>query len=46
MNQDMNMMVCMIATGIFSLVILVCVILQSVLQNKILRELRRIEPKP
>jgi hypothetical protein len=47
--NDMNMQsmkVCMIAGGIFSLVILVSVVVQTVLQSKILRELRRIGHKP
>jgi hypothetical protein len=47
MNQDMNMgmMLCMLAGVLFSLVILVLVIVQTVLQAKILQGVRRITEK-
>lgn len=42
-EQEMGMMmVCMIATTLFALVLAVTVIIQAVLQRKILRELRRL----
>ena len=50
MNQDLTNMqwigtLCMIAGAVFSLVVFVCVIVQTVLQCRILRELRRIAEK-
>lgn len=45
MNQDMNMgmmMVCMVAGVLFSLVILAFVVIQTVSQARILKEVRRI----
>lgn len=42
MNMDGMMMMCMMAGAVFALVILVCVIVQTILQAKMLRELRRI----
>jgi hypothetical protein len=47
MNQDMNtgMMACMVLGVLFSLAILVLVIVQTTLQARILKEVRRIAEK-
>lgn len=42
MNMDGMMMMCMMAGTVFALVILVCVVVQTIVQAKMLRELRRI----
>jgi hypothetical protein len=47
MNQDMNMgmMLCMVAGVLFSLVIVAVIVIQTVLQARILKEVRRITKK-
>jgi hypothetical protein len=45
MNQDVGMMLCMIAGVLFSLVILALIVTQTVLQARILSEVRRILQK-
>ncbi len=43
MNEHMGMMICMIVTMLFVIIIGIAIIIQTFLQNKMLKEIRRIK---